>query len=363
MNSEQQKIYSDFVEKRYPKALAYFSKYVTENSWSAEKQAKHSLTISGSKIGAIAGDSRWHTALDVYLNMNLEKAPFGGNAKTRRGQALEHEIAYEASEVLHGTLGGGMELVHPDFKGFTCQIDETMKSDVLGVVLVECKWISFPTNEWGKGSNIDAGGNIIEEDSQIPRDYFDQVQWQLGIATAVYKEKAPSMAILTAIIKNEPVPRIYTIHFDEKLFNELLLKAEAFLFENLIAGVAPEMSESEMQQLEKANNKKKKTVEGDFLDLNGNKAEKELFETAIKYSEINSQIKELQKQLDEVKQKLINEIGEHEGVMAYGTLIATYKTSKDRIKFNEKLFAEKHPDLYEQFCETVAGSRVFSNKL
>jgi hypothetical protein len=49
--------------------------------------------------------------------------------------------------------------------------------------------------------------------------------------------------------------------------------------------------------------------------------------------------------------------------MCYGNLIATYKTTKDKIKFNEKLFAEKHPDLYEQFSEKVSGSRVFSNKL
>ena len=118
-----------------------------------------------------------------------------------------------------------------------------------------------------------------------------------------------------------------------------------------------------MQKLEKANNKKAKTVEGDFLNLDGDSSEKEVFEASLKYSQINAQMNELKKELDEVKQLLISKIGEHEGVMCYGNLIATYKTSKDKLKFNEKLFAEKNPELYEQYSEKVQGSRIFSNKL
>lgn len=355
--------YLAYIGKQLPIATAFFKQYETETSWSAEKQAMHSVTISGSKIGAIVGDCKYRTPLDVFLDMTLQKAPFGGNYKTRRGQAMEHEIAFEAAEVLHGKLGGGLNLSHPEKPYFTCQIDETIKTSTLGAFPCECKWIGFPTSDWGKGSNIDAAGNIITGDSQIPRDYYDQVMWQLGLMKACYGDKAPAFAILAAIIKNEPQPRIYIIHFDEELFNSLCEKAEAFLFENIIAGVAPEMTEEEVKKLEQADNKKKKTVEGDFINLDGDKSEKEIFEASLKYSQINAQINELKKELEEVKTQLIASIGEHEGVMCYGNLIATYKTTKDKVKFNEKLFAEKHPDLYEQFSEKVQGSRVFSNKL
>ena len=356
-------IYQNYISQQYPKAFTYFSNFVTEHSWSAEKQAKHSLTISGSKIGAIANKSKWHSPLDVFLAMTLQKEPFTGNAKTRRGQALEHEIAYEASEILQGKLGGGMELVYPEFNGFTCQIDETLKTPLLGVVLVECKWISsFITNDWGKGSIIDAGGNIVTEDSQIPSDYFAQVQWQLGICNAVYKDKASKMAILSAVIRNEPAPRLYVIHFDEEYFNELLAKAEDFLFNHIITNTAPEMTEQEIQQMQSNANKKAKTETGDMLTLEGD-AEKSLFEDSVRYSALNAQITELKKELEEVKLRIIGSIGDHEGVMAYGNVVATYKTSKDKIKFNEKLFAAKEPELYEQYCEVVAGSRIFSNKL
>lgn len=362
MDSSRIEIYQNYVNSQYSPALLFFKNFETETSWTAEKSAKHSLVISGSKIGAIAGDSRWHTPLDVFLNMTLQKEPFAGNSRTRRGQALEHEIAYEASELLQGKLGGGMDLVHPDFQGFTCQIDETLKTPLLGVVLVECKWIQNPTNQWGKGSLIDAGGNIVTEDSQIPDDYYDQVQWQLGICNAVYKEQAPKMAILSAVIKNEIVPRLYVIHFDEEKFNSLLEIAEDFLFNHIIPKVAPEPSERELQELQAKANKKAKTESGDFLSLEGDQ-EKSLFEASVKYSELNAQINELKKEQDEVKQNIISLIGEHEGIMAYGSVVATYKTGKDKIKFNEKLFAAQHPELYEQYCETVAGSRIFSNKL
>ena len=173
--------YLAYIGKQLPIATAFFKQYETETSWSAEKQAMHSVTISGSKIGAIVGDCKYRTPLDVFLDMTLQKAPFGGNYKTRRGQAMEHEIAFEAAEVLHGKLGGGLTLSHPEKPYFTCQIDETIKTSTLGAFPCECKWIGFPTADWGKGSNIDAAGNIITEDSQIPRDYYDQVMWQLGL--------------------------------------------------------------------------------------------------------------------------------------------------------------------------------------
>jgi len=362
MKDYQTEQYKKYCSTQYIKAFNYFQKYITPTSWTAEKMARHSLTVSGSKIGAIAGHCRYRTPLDVFLDMTLNKAPFGGNYKTRRGQAMEHEVAYEASELLHAQLGGGMELVHPDFNGFTCQIDETMKTPIYGAILCECKWITYPTDEWGKGSNIDASGTIIEEDSQIPQDYFDQVMWQLGIATAVYKENAPKFAILSAVIKNESVPRIYVIHLDNDYFNDLMSKAETFLFDNVIANKAPEMSEQDIKELEKTQ-KKQQTVEGDFLALDELK-EKELLETAVKYKEIAFQIAELTTLKDALKEKMINVIGDHEGVISHeGALIATYKTAKAKTKFNEKQFASEHPDLYQQYSEVVEGSRIFSNKL
>ena len=345
-------------------AVTHFEPFVTENSWSAQRMAEHSLTISGSKIGAIAGECRWKSPLDVYRDMCLLSTPFAGNAKTRRGQALEHEIAYEASEVLHGKLGGGMSLVHPDFPGFTWQIDETLRSATLGTVLVECKWITFPTADWGDGSVIDAGGNIQKEDSQVPKDYADQVMWQLGIANAVYKSKGVKVdkAIISAIIRNEPAPRIYVINYDEQEFERLTDIAEKFLFENVMQRIPPENSEREIQQM-KEEAKTHKTIAGDYENLEGKPEESELFDAAMKYSELGAQISDLKKQQDEYKKKLIGAIGDHEGVLAYGTVIATYKCGKEKEKFNEKLFAEQNPELYRQYVEVVPGSRTFSNKI
>lgn len=362
MNLDKINAYENYSKAQYNKALIFFKPYETETSWNYQKMASHSLTVSGSKIGAIAGHSAYKTALDVFLDMTLRKPPFTGNSKTRRGQAMEHETAYEAAEALHGKLGGGMELVYPDFKGFTCQIDETLKCDSLGLVLCECKLIAFPSKEWGKGSKIDADGNIIEEDSQIPHDYHDQVMWQLGITKAVYKDKAPDTAILSAIIKNEPKPRIFVIRFNEDEFNNLLKVAENFLFECVMKDTAPELTEEQQKALDEQANKKAKTVEGDFLQVENDRA-KELFELSLKYADLNQQIKELTEQQGEIKGKLIEAIGAHEGITAYGTLIATYKTAKAKLKFNEKKFAESEPELYKKFCEEVAGTRIFNNKL
>lgn len=352
-------LYEDYVKQNYSDAVAYFSQFVTPASWSAEKQAEHSLSISGSKIGAIAGKCMFRNALDVFLEMKRRKEPFCGNYKTRRGQALEHEIALEASELLNGKLGGGMSLTYPNFKGFTCQIDETIENH-LSAFICECKNIENPVkNAWGEGSLIDAGGNIVKEDSQIPADYRAQVMWQMAILKANFKDKAPDFAVLSALIHYEPQPRIYVIHYDENEANELLEIAQKFLFENVIADKEPEVNLSAFDELQK----KSKAVVDDVLDLAGTDKEKELFSNAMKYGSLGAQINELKAEQDEIKKQILAVIDNHEGVKAYGTLIATYKQSKDKIKFDEKLFASENPELYSKYTSIVKGSRIFSNKI
>jgi hypothetical protein len=40
-------------------------------------------------------------------------------------------------------------------------------------------------------------------------------------------------------------------------------------------------------------------------------------------------------------------------------VIATYKSAKESQKFNEKAFSEEHPELYQQYMTSTAGSRRF----
>jgi predicted phage-related endonuclease len=40
-------------------------------------------------------------------------------------------------------------------------------------------------------------------------------------------------------------------------------------------------------------------------------------------------------------------------------VLCTWRASKERTKFDEKRFAQEHPDMYAQYTKTTAGSRTF----
>jgi hypothetical protein len=40
-------------------------------------------------------------------------------------------------------------------------------------------------------------------------------------------------------------------------------------------------------------------------------------------------------------------------------VLCTWKAGKDRTKFDDKRFAQEHPDMYAQYTKTTAGTRAF----
>ena len=91
----------------------------------------------------------------------------------------------------------------------------------------------------------------------------------------------------------------------------------------------------------------------------------EIMDSVNELRMVKSQLDELTKQKKSCEDAIKAYMADADTLCLAGTkdknpsVIATWKTAKDTIKFNEKLFASEHADLYNQYMTNVTGSRRF----
>lgn len=345
--SQMNEIYGGWSPNHYSKAVNHFRGYPNLDK-SPEWLANHCTHLTGSRIGAIAGASKYADSLDVFQEMLCMVEPWEGNNKTRRGAALEAEIAREACALMWTSPLEGCDLNDVEKPYISAQIDATAVTEQYGPINIECKRIERPARGvWGNGSEFDERGHIVIEDYKIPFDYKCQVYWGLGIANRLFKDKAPKTAILSALIGLEEEPRLYVIHHNEDIFNHLVSVGEDFLFNHLIPEIEPEPKKLGSLAEKYAH---VETIEGDYItDTEEDKA----LTLATKYAEIDKQIKELTVIKDGYQLQLKAMIAEHEGIKdRNGNLVATYKANKTT-KFDSKALLSKYPSIYEEYNTIV----------
>jgi len=74
---------------------------------------------------------------------------------------------------------------------------------------------------------------------------------------------------------------------------------------------------------------------------------------------VRNQIKQLEKEKEELETTLKNIIQDAEGLLYQGQLLATFKQSKDTKQFDREKFRAEHPDLYEKYLTARPGTRRF----
>jgi hypothetical protein len=111
-------------------------------------------------------------------------------------------------------------------------------------------------------------------------------------------------------------------------------------------------------------------LQGSLFDENSALREKEdkiseIMDSVNELRMVKSQLDELTKQKKSCEDAIKTYMADADTLCLAGTkdknpsVIATWKTAKDSLKFNEKLFASEHADLYNQYMTNVTGSRRF----
>lgn len=311
------------------------SKIKQEDDYEAWK-AVRSRGVGGSEIGAIMGVSKFATPRTVYLRKtmrydeNLEEKQMKEHLEW--GHLLEPVVAKKF------TLVTGMEvaespatLCHKDYQWALANIDRFIVDQYGNPMgILECKTAhQRMLDDW--------------ENGEFYLSYMYQLNWYLGITGLKYG----AMACLVGGRRFFN----YEFFFDEGLFNKQLLAADRFWNYNVKELVEPELTgyDADTELMKETYQKVVKK------DIPLTEAE----ELATFYRQGKQQLKDLEAQLDEAKNKMCEMLGENESGYTPHHIIKW--SARKRTGVDSAMLKEEYPLVYEA-CKVTTAYRVFTIK-
>lgn len=297
--------------------------------------------LGGSDIAAILGQSKFATAVDVYLSKKSDSIEEKDNPAIRWGHYLEDAVAcaYADKTGFKVEKHEGL-IVHPDYPFIAGNIDRwaidtaNNKSHIL-----ECKTSGFlRRNDWGKEELTD----------DIPSYYIMQVAWYSMLVEAALKVRTEKVDI--AVLIGGQDFRIYTYYKDKELEAILLKKGVEFWQNHIEKDIPPAPSiVSDLDKLYPNSIEKSvyatDEIQNKVRELNTLKTQKKNIEEEMELCEFA--IKDFMKDSD----ILVNEQDLKP--------LVTWKKSKDRMVLNTEKLKEEMPQAYNSCLEQKTGSRVF----
>ena len=293
--------------------------FSSHEDWLKQRQSG----IGGSEIGILMGVSSFSTPYQLYLRKKGEIPPTKENDAMRWGHYQEDGVAKEF-ELMTGL-----------------KIDESTKDDYI-VKDSECDFIfASPDREfWFE----DGTKGILEcktthlhiTEESLPKSWFYQLQLQLGLAE--YKKGAIAWY-------DGYTTRVKFFEFDAEVFDEMKRKAKKF-WQDTQDGIIPELNATDYCDVE---------VEGDtYIDV-----DEAYLEKCAEIKDIKAKIKELEAKQQLLEDEIKEAIAFADGITCNGNILATWKRSKDTMKFDAKRFEAENKDICKDYITVVKGSRRF----
>lgn len=296
-----------------------------------EQLDKHNTSITGSKIASILGISPFKSKYQLWAEM-------AGLAEVPQHSTERMEIGYFMEKMLHaycedkygwrlfdGPKDGKAHAEHPFLWGL---VDRLRDSDNGYDCIIEFKNIDgLQQKQWADG---------------VPAYYEAQCRF--------YSMLYNLPCILVALFGGNHVEK-YDIPRNDKVEAYLLKKSIEFWHDvRELQAPEPDGSESTSTVLAALY----PTSSLDLIDGDGS------VEEMILKREVFSSV---EKRAAEKKEMYTNRIkqamGEHQGIVCPSGVKATWKQVKDGVRFDEKSFADKHPDIYQQYLVPKPGYRRF----
>lgn len=302
-----------------------------------------SQTIGSSEISAIMGLNRYMTPIDVWKRKTGRAQEFEGNAATERGLLLEPVVAqWWAKE-----SGNQVQVNKEVFKAQDVPCSATPDYFY---------WLDTEPGESmsEQSQNGEARGileikttrfRVIEDD--VPQSWFLQAQYQAAIVNRFFL-RAPVEEISLAWLDGDLVFGHASFKVNAGYGAKLLEFTADWWGKHVIADVMPD-PENHKEAAYKWPNSSGAKIE----------ASKDLRELVRVARILKKEIAEKEKELDWNTLQIKEIMQEAEAITFQDELLCTWKTSKERAKFDEKAFKAEHEELYQKFCKTVSGNRVF----
>ncbi len=299
--------------------------------------------LGGSDIGAVLGFSKYRSVMDVWLEKTGKKVDRNDSFALRFGSFAESFIADEYTLLTGETLAIYPQgLVHPKHSFCVGHIDRFILKNqesplfttdrVLNAKkLLECKTANyFSQADWGEpGSDA------------IPLPYLCQCLWYLGITNLA--------EIDVAVLLGGSDLRIYTITRDLELESLLFEKAAFFWYEHVQKDIPPKP-----QSIDDCQALFKRASVGKSIEAN---TQTIALIQQLKTLEAQALVDE--KQIESIKQELMETMADAEALTYFGTPIVTWKAPKPSHRIDTKRLSLEHPELIKAYQNPIQSSRRF----
>lgn len=297
-----------------PTGVLVLSVDASRDEWLAQRR----LGITATDVPAILGQSKYKTAIDVWMDKvapadNTFDPKIGEGEAALWGTVLEDSVARTWAE--HKRVGVrriGI-IAHESFPWARASLDRLVTGCSDGRCAVEVKTRShYVADEWDKG---------------VPADVRSQVEWQLLVSGLDHIH-------VIALIGGQRLVQ-HVLYRNDVNLDDLLTKAQ-IVWDAVLAETAPELP-AEMwtdNYLEQLHPVREGSVE----------VPAETTTTLSAYMVVSDRIRELEQRKAELKTQLVGVLGEYDTALWNGSPVYTFKATS-RKGINSKALTELHPDV------------------
>lgn len=184
----------------------------------------------------------------------------------------------------------------------------------------------------------------IDEDN-IPKNWFCQLQYQLGVAGL----EQGSLAWLSAG-RNFGYKNVALV---PDFYNWAVEEVTKFWYDNVLAKQEPNAMNVEDVIL-----KYNKHTDGKIIEIS-----EDIYTACNSLKVVKDEIAKLEEQKDAFEEKIKLGFGDAEAISYQGQTLATWKAPKPSEKFDSKSFQKDHPDLAKEYTSSSQGARRFLLKV
>lgn len=291
--------------------------------------------IGSSEVGTILGLNPYETPYQLWRKKKGLDAPVPESFAMRAGHYLEDAVSlfYQdatGNEIIKASAGDWLAVdnerpylrVSPDRTYWP----KGLSRRACNKGIVECKTTQ----------------KEIDGDS-LPQHWFCQLQYQLGVTELNWG----ALAWLTA--GREFGYRDLT--FDKEFYAWIVEEVTRFWVDYIIGDNEP-LAINVADVLLKS----PRHVEGKMLTAND-----DIIAELAELKELREELAALDQRKKVIEETIKMTMGDAEALVLPGSdhILCSWKASKDRTKFDEKRFAQEHPDIYARYIKTTPGARTF----
>lgn len=305
---------------------------------SREEWLKHrEQGIGSSEVATILGLNPWETPYQLWRRKKGLDAPKEENFAMRAGHYLEDAV----SMFWHDETG--RDIIK---RSATDWLIRSTDKPYMQVSPDRTYWLTGqPHNDRNKGILECKTTQMRIDADDLPKHWFCQVQYQLGVAELQHGSLAWLCSGREFGYKDIDLVPDFFAWIEEEI--------SRYWTDNILGNQEPEAQDVADVLL-----KYNRHTDGKVIEISD-----DIYAACGDLKALKEQISELDEQKEVIEAKIKLAFADAEAISYGGQTIATWKAPKPSERFDAKAFAKAHPDLVKEFSQPSQGARRFLLKI